>query len=97
MPIIVVSGAVPAGHEASMGGVLVADWLEKPIDQERLLAALRASIRRVGSRRPRILHVDDDADILSVVAAIAGDVADFDHAADLRTAGDLLPHGSMTW
>ncbi len=90
LPIIVVSGAVPAGQKASLGGVLVADWLEKPIDQERLLAVLRSSVRRVGSRRPRILHVDDDADILSVVVAIAGDVADFDHAADLRTAGELL-------
>jgi PAS domain S-box-containing protein len=41
-------------------------------------------------RRPRILHVDDDADILSVVAAITGELADFDHASDLQSASHLL-------
>ena len=64
--------------------------MEKPIDHERLLGALRRCVGKPGSGRPRILHVDDDPDILSVVAAIAGDIAEFDHAGDLRTASQRL-------
>lgn len=90
LPIIVVSALAHAEQEAQLGGIAVADWLEKPIDHTRLLAAMRRCMSDTGHHRPRILHVDDDADILSVVAAIAGDIADFDHAPDLRSASQLL-------
>lgn len=90
LPIIVVSALARAEQEAQLGSISVADWLEKPIDHERLLAAMRRSVSKGGAQRPRILHVDDDADVLSVVAAIAGDIADFDHAASLQAASQLL-------
>ena len=90
LPIIVVSVLARSEMETQLGGITIADWLEKPIDHQRLLNAMQSCIGKGNSHRPRILHVDDDVDIQSVVAAIAGDIADFDHAGDLMTATRLL-------
>lgn len=90
LPIIAVSAAASAQAVAQLGGIAVADWLEKPINPERLLVALRHSLSRGEPQRQRILHVEDDADVLSVVAAVAGGIADFDRATDLRSARALL-------
>ena len=90
LPIIVVSALARAEQAVQLGSIEVADWLVKPIDHARLMAAMQRSASLAGTRRARILHVDDDADVLSVVSAIAADSADFDHAGDLRTARQLL-------
>jgi DNA-binding response OmpR family regulator len=90
LPIIVVSALARAEQAVQLGGIEVADWLVKPIDHARLMAAMQRSASLAGTRRARILHVDDDADVLSVVSAIAADLGDFDHAGDLRTARQLL-------
>lgn len=89
LPIIVVSADALDENASRMARIPVVDWLQKPVDQERLLAALRRCMPG-DSRRPRILHVDDDADVLRVVAAIAGGLADFDCATDLSLARELL-------
>lgn len=90
LPIIVVSMLTETSKIMQLGGITVADWLEKPVDQQRLLTAMQNCVGMGIAHRPRILHVDDDADIQSIVAAIAGGIADFDHAGDLKTARNLL-------
>jgi len=89
LPIIVVSALARDQQAVQLGSIVVADWLVKPIDHARLMAAIQRCASLAGTR-PRILHVDDDADVLSVVSAIAADIGDFDHAGDLRTASQLL-------
>ncbi|WP_224761474.1 response regulator [Brevundimonas aurantiaca] len=42
----------------------VADWVEKPVDQDRLRQAVRALFS--ADDKPVVLHVDDDRDILEV-------------------------------
>ncbi|MCK7577439.1 MAG: hypothetical protein MZV65_17625 [Chromatiales bacterium] len=63
------------------------DWLAKPVDAGRLLAAVETATRAVGSGRVRVLHVEDDPDIRRVVASLGGAVAEFDHAASVNEAG----------
>ena len=77
-------GKLKAGS-ASLG---VLDWLSKPIDETRLLADLW-SVQGAGMR-PRILHVEDDADVCRVVATIAHDVADFEAAGSVAEARTRL-------
>jgi PAS domain S-box-containing protein len=50
----------------------VLDWLNKPIDVERLVRVLDRPIVRDRSTRPRILHFDSDHDALRVVAEALG-------------------------
>ena len=69
------------------------DWIEKPIDQDRLLAALTAMIRRQSTARPRVLHVEDDFDLSAVTTAVAGEFCDIETVGTLRGAQELLARG----
>ena len=81
-PIVVVSGDPDRGRDDVRSSTLnVLGWLSKPVDFERLVQVLRASIAPRPNRRPRILHVDDDRDVLAVVAQA------------LRTTADVISVG----
>jgi DNA-binding response OmpR family regulator len=72
LPIIVVSAYVDEGREATKALSLnLVDWLEKPVDVDRLRSVVAAAVARAAptGRQPAILHVDDDPDILRVTAA----------------------------
>ncbi len=91
LPIMVVSAQVEqARKDLNGGGFAVLDWLSKPIDQGRLLGALKQAAANGGNHKPRILHIEDDPDVRQVVSSMAQDIADFDYAGNLRQAADRL-------
>jgi PAS domain S-box-containing protein len=76
-PIVVVSADPKRGRDDQRSSTLnVLDWLEKPVDTERLLKVLNRPIVRDNYVRPRILHVDDDRDVLRLVAQALGSTAE---------------------
>jgi PAS domain S-box-containing protein len=90
LPIVVVSARVEEGQLAINGDFSAIDWLAKPIDESRLIAAVRAVAGRAYGYKPRVLHVEDDADLPRIVASIAGEIADFDHAGTVQEARERL-------
>ncbi|HUZ31920.1 MAG TPA: ATP-binding protein [Xanthobacteraceae bacterium] len=44
------------------------EWMHKPVDADRLAQILDRAILHRGDSRPSILHVDDDRDMLEIVA-----------------------------
>ena len=85
LPVIVLSPDAAAGMPEAGSGILgVVDWLSKPIDERRLIADLR-SVQTEGAR-PRILHVEDDPDVRSVVSTIARDIGEFETATSVAEA-----------
>jgi len=91
LPIIVISAKAAQGQQEINGDAVgVIDWLEKPIDPDRLARGLRAAVHAGTGAQPRILHVEDDLDILSVVAALVGDSARLVSARTLKDAVRLL-------
>jgi DNA-binding response OmpR family regulator len=95
LPIIIVSataeGVAAEIHGNSLNSALeIADWLQKPIDEEALRLALKRALRKESNHRPRILHVEDDDDIVSVVSALVGEVADVTPAATREEAKRLI-------
>ena len=86
LPVIVLCADWEEGKLKVGSGCLgVVDWLSKPIDEKRLVAGLQ-SVQRAGGPRPRILHVEDDADVRNVVATIARGIAQFEAAASVAEA-----------
>jgi PAS domain S-box-containing protein len=89
LPIIVVSGRANEGRKEFNGdAVTVADWLQKPIDRERLSHVL-ADIMH-GNHRPRILHVEDDLDIIQVTQVLFEEESNFEYATSLSEAQQKL-------
>ncbi len=91
LPVIFVSLEAQEGQaELNGDAVLVLDWIEKPIDQKRLIAAVRAATGAKAGRTPRVLHIEDDADVRQVVAGILGGVAQVSSANSLQQAKQKL-------
>ncbi len=67
------------------GAIGLMDWLRDPDDDRRCVEALRHAVDYAGGRH-RILHVEDDRDLLRAVAAQLGDIAQVSSAATLGQA-----------
>ena len=82
--------AAQAGNgAAARASVPPMDWMTHPLDPERLRDHL-AQLLPPGDHRPRILHVEDDPDVLTVVAGIVGDLASVVPAHSLAEGRALL-------
>lgn len=93
LPIIVVSANVEHGKNVLSGGIAIVDWISKPIDRQRLLLALRHTIGPA-ARRPLVLHVEDDPDIIRIVSALLDPHCDVECAPTLSAARQALQHRS---
>ena len=96
MPVIVISAWLDEKVEDPMltGQVLgVVDWIGKPVEGDRLHLALDLARRRAG--KPRVLHVEDDPDIVRLVEFALRDEADVVAAPTLVEARRLLTGGDI--
>lgn len=88
-PVIVVSGRANEARDGLEGRLVqILDWVQKPLDMARLRQAIEQVTKSV--ERPRILHVENDLDIVEIVRAITEGVADFAYATGLAEARTLL-------
>lgn len=88
MPILVVSGDPGRRNEPEVRAVEGVDWLQKPIDLDRMAELVRAAVGGAGADGTLILHVDDDRDIRELVAeslAPLGEVVSAESLAQART------------
>ncbi|MDA1099900.1 MAG: response regulator [Proteobacteria bacterium] len=91
LPIVVISAkAIEGAKEFSGNAIGVIDWLEKPIDQLRLSVNLRRSLKFSSNSQTRILHVEDDPDILKIVNTVVGNLAETVPANSISEAKSLL-------
>lgn len=89
LPVLVVSATADEAKRNLVGGTLgVVDWLCKPIDQERLVNA----VRQVTSRKqlPRVLHVEDEIDVHNVVKMMLRDHCELTLATTLTDSKKIL-------
>lgn len=90
LPIVFVSAEADKGRRELNGAAVgVLDWLQKPIDAQRLLHAIRLAARP-STGAATVLHVEDDADLILVVSNIVQPIARLDAAHSLAEARDKL-------
>lgn len=96
LPVVVVSAVSERGRlELNGAAVSVLDWLEKPIDEPRLLKAVALAVNKRGNGR-KVLHVEDDPDIARILGAMLEGVAEVDVAATLQEANACLDQNSYS-
>ena len=91
LPIVVISVSAEQGRQRpDHQGLGVADWIEKPINEQLMVRSIRGAIQGVPAGRPRILHVEDDLDIQRIAAAITQEFATFEFATTVQEARAAL-------
>lgn len=91
LPVVVISALAEEGRlQFNHKPLTVSDWLQKPIDEDLLIHSVRRAVAGMPAGKPRILHVQDNLDTQSLVAAVAQDFAHFKSAATLDEARTLL-------
>jgi PAS domain S-box-containing protein len=91
LPVVVVSARAEEGQRTLTGGAVgILDWIPKPIDEVRLLAALQGALRSCKDKAQSVLHVEDDRDVVEVVAAMLRPAYRVTHAGTLAEARERL-------
>ncbi|MGC8724073.1 MAG: PAS domain S-box protein [Acidobacteriota bacterium] len=92
LPVVMISEARPGPNEPLAGeALLVLDWLSPPLDRVRLASAIHQAARLGRTKeRPRILHVEDDPDVVRVLAVVLAGEAGVASARTLEEARRLL-------
>ncbi|WP_315927832.1 ATP-binding protein [Mesorhizobium sp. SP-1A] len=91
VPVIVISAVADEARRSLNGSAVgIIDWLEKPIEPERLHAALGKIVNSKVDRRPKILHVEDDEGVLAVMSEGLGSDASVTFARTLQEARNAV-------
>lgn len=90
LPIFVVSAKMEEGRLAINGDFSGIEWLAKPVDEARMLERIENWLGTSLSGNPRVLHVEDDADLHQVIRNMAGERFDIDLARSVREARDRV-------
>jgi PAS domain S-box-containing protein len=91
VPIIVIAGDPDQGRgDVRSPRLNVFRWLSKPIELEPLVQTLKVAIAAPPRLRPRILHVDDDYDVLALVNQELRSIADVVSADSVSSARRTL-------
>lgn len=90
LPIIIVSAEAGMVRENNVtAGLQVIDWIEKPIDQQRLFDSVNLSIKEI-EKASKILYIEDDADLTQMMATLLGDNMTVISAGTVNKAKQLL-------
>lgn len=89
LPVIIVSAEAVEGEAVSARGLQILDWIQKPLDQARLVRALENILPSDG-RAPVILHLDDDPDVLHLARQALEGVGQVMSAATLFEARRMI-------
>lgn len=87
LAIVIISAETDSVKKNNVtSGLQVIDWIEKPIDQNRLLASVNASMRK----NSKILYIEDDIDLTQIMTALLGKKMTVISANTLHQAKQIL-------
>lgn len=91
LPVVIIS-AISIEEQKIKGSALgVIDWIDKPIDENRLYKDVATALGNKNlTIKPKVLHVEDDADISKIVATVIKDICDTDVSSTISTAKKLI-------
>lgn len=91
LPVIVVASHNNDNESIKASdGLEILDWIEKPINPEQLVKSIRASLDANISNKSRILHVEDDPDISTIVSSLLSSDYQVQQASTLAQARQLI-------
>jgi PAS domain S-box-containing protein len=96
LPVIVLSVVAETGRSLLNGeAICVVDWLDKPVDFNKLLKAIDHIKKTAPDQKPRILHVEDNPDTRQIIATLLQEHANIIEAPSLKIAQEKLGEDSF--
>ena len=87
LPMIIISAEAELNKSKTTSALRIVDWLDKPIDTEKLAKAMRDAISKPEQKEiSTILYVEDNSDLIEMMSSLLGDKAKLVHAPNLQTA-----------
>jgi len=87
LPTIIVSAtADEARHEMAGSCLGILDWIQKPLDQDRLRETLMRAVKTGGQGPSRVLYVEDDKDLIEITTNLLKPMADILAVGTLKEA-----------
>lgn len=84
-PVVVVSAcAGEMKHKCRGDALVIVDWIPKPVDRDRLNRALQKILSSY--KKPRVLHVEDDLDVIQVTRTLLEELGQIDYVTSLKQA-----------
>lgn len=94
LPIVVLSVKANEAKRELKGGALdVADWLSKPIDNQRLVDVVTSVV--AANQPPRVLHVEDEEDVHTLVSQMLKDHCELLWTATVAESRELIKQGNL--
>lgn len=91
LPIIVLSVIAQTGKELSNGDAIsIVDWLDKPVDFNKLLMTINKIQKKDNQSKPHILHVEDNKDTQEIIEVLLEKHAKVSTANNLNEAKEML-------
>lgn len=91
LPVIVVASPnSDSDNNKGTDGLEIIDWIEKPINPDRLVKSIHSSLSLELPKKSRILHVEDDSDITTIVSSLLNDDYQMYKASTLLQAKQLI-------
>ncbi len=90
LPVIVISAIANESRNQLEGGAAdIIDWLDKPVDQDRLLDSVRRALLHLPDK-PHLLYVEDDPDLQNVIGRMLQELVTLSRATSLQEAREQL-------
>ncbi|MDD3014525.1 MAG: response regulator [Candidatus Gastranaerophilales bacterium] len=90
IPIIIISYDVEKESKELNGSFSLVDWINKPVDQEKILNAIKHATVKELDAELKILHIEDDFDITQVVSNILQGIGAVSQAYNIQEAKQKL-------
>jgi DNA-binding response OmpR family regulator/anti-sigma regulatory factor (Ser/Thr protein kinase) len=95
LPVIVVTASPRRFADSKLLSTLhLADWLQKPIDPQRLLDSIRTVLSRPREHHARILYVEDDGSLRHLVQELLYNEAEVVAASSFAEAKERIEDGN---
>ncbi|MFK5948763.1 MAG: response regulator [Methylococcales bacterium] len=86
LPIIIISAEAEIHKNKSSAALRIVDWIDKPIDTERLKKSLHYALKKSTHSLANILHVEDNEDLIEMMSGLLANKAQLSQASTLQSA-----------
>ncbi|WP_237758970.1 MHYT domain-containing protein [Legionella birminghamensis] len=91
LPVIVLSVIAETGHSMINGDAIsVVDWLDKPINFDKLLQSIGKIKTKIKDKIPVVLHIEDDIDMQKVIRTVLDSEVKLTSVSTLKESEELL-------